>query len=208
MAVESRRRMRAPSPPAWWLAVALLATASAHAGAQRPDRPQSALRVAAATPPVLADPAPQDTVRPRAVVYSDAYGTRLTIHRYGSYAALPLFALQFALGNELLDSDDVPADWVRPTHRAVAFTLGALFVTNTVTGVWNLWESRHDPEGRTLRWLHAGLMLAADAGFVYTATLADDAALSVENREQHRNAALTSIGLATVSTLIMWIWND
>ena len=31
-------------------------------------------------------------VRRRAVQYSDQYYTRLTIHRYGSYLMLPLFA--------------------------------------------------------------------------------------------------------------------
>ena len=207
MDADPRRRSRAPSPSAWWLGLVLLA-APVTLVAQRPDQPPPAFRAAAPSSTILPDPAAQDTVRPRAIVYSDAYATRLTIHRIGSYAALPLFAVQYALGNELYDSDDAPADWVKPTHRAVAFTIGALFISNTVTGVWNLWESRQDPEGRALRWLHAGLMLAADAGFVYTATLADDAQNSLDDREKHRNAALTSIGLATVSTLIMWIWND
>ena len=38
---------------------------------------------------------------------------------------------------------------------------------NTVTGVWNLIEARHDPQyGRGHRWGSRGLlMLAADAGF-------------------------------------------
>jgi len=42
---------------------------------------------------------------------------------------------------------------------------------NSVTGVWNLWESRHQPAGRTRRTLHGLLMLAADAGFGATASM-------------------------------------
>ena len=42
-------------------------------------------------------------VRPHAIEYSDAYNTRLTIHRWGSCTMLPLFASEYYLGNRLLN---------------------------------------------------------------------------------------------------------
>ena len=63
----------------------------------------------------------------------------------------------------------------RSAHRVVAGALGVLFAVNTVTGVWNLIEARNDPAGRTRRNLHALGMLLADAGFLYTASLAGGA---------------------------------
>lgn len=148
-----------------------------------------------------------DTTRARAIEYSDAYYTRLTIHRLGSYTMLPLFAAQYYLGNQLLSSGPIE-DWVRPTHRTIAYATGTLFAVNTVTGVWNLVESRKDPNGRTKRWVHTGLMLAASAGFAYTGTLAGEAKRSLDGRDRHRAAALTSMGLSTAGAALMWFWND
>ena len=87
----------------------------------------------------------------------------------------------------------------------VEVTIGVLFGVNTVTGVWNLWESRKDPNGRTKRIVHSVLMLAADGGFVATAALAPDSehASFSDDRGAHRAVAITSIGLATTSYLIM-----
>ena len=156
-------------------------------------------------------PADTGERRPRAVEYSDAYYTRLTIHRYASYAELPLFAVEYALGQQILNGEqtgDFASEGTRSAHRVVAGALGALFVVNTVTGVWNLVEARKDPVGRTRRNLHALGMLLADAGFLYTASLAGDAKESVDAANQHRNAALASIGVATASTLMMWLWRD
>ena len=51
-------------------------------------------------------------------------------------------------------------------------------------------------------------MLLADAGFLYTASLAGDARESVEDANRHRNAAIASISVATASTLMMWLWKD
>lgn len=138
--------------------------------------------------------------RQTAIEYSDGYYTRLTVHRVGSYAMLPLFASEYLLGRELQKSGDV-AGWVKPTHAAVATGIGALFVVNTVTGAMNLWESRHEREGRGRRILHAALLTLADAGFGATALLAEDASES----NAHRNVALGSIGFATAGTLVMWI---
>jgi len=143
--------------------------------------------------------------RPRAIEYSDAYGTRLKIHRIGSYVMLPLFAGEYILGDRLRQQNH--ADWLKPAHSVVAAGLGILFVTNTVTGVWNLAESWKDPNGRTLRLIHSALMLAADAGFAYTGINASSASESPGARNRHKNSALVSIGISTVGTVIMWVGN-
>jgi hypothetical protein len=149
--------------------------------------------------------------RPRAIEYSNAYGTRLAIHRYASYAELPLFAAEYALGQRILNGDrtgDRASSGTRSAHKIVAGGLGVLFAVNTVTGVWNLVEARHDPSGRTRRDLHALGMLIADAGFLWTASLAGDARESLDAANRHRNAAIASISVATVSTVMMWLWKD
>lgn len=154
-----------------------------------------------------AEPVTPDSTRPRpkAIEYSDAYGTRLRIHRIASYAMLPLFATEYVLGDRLMQINH--ADWIKPAHLVVAGGLGALFTLNTVTGVWNLAESRHDPSGRTLRWIHSALMLASDAGFAYTGLKAGEAKQSPEARTRHKNQALVSMGLGTIGTVIMWVGN-
>jgi hypothetical protein len=139
------------------------------------------------------------------IEYSEWYGRRLTIHRWASYSTLPLFAFQFLAGRELYEkSSDAPA-WARKGHGVAATGVAALFVVNTVTGVWNLWDARKDPEDRTRRTAHGLLMLAADAGFTATGMLAESAERSPEDRRLHRRVALTSMGVATVSYLIMLI---
>jgi hypothetical protein len=146
-------------------------------------------------------------VRPRAVEYSDWYARRLAIHRIGSYTMLPLFAAEYALGDRLLNGTNV-ASWVKPAHATVAGGVATLFTVNTVTGVWNLWDSRHDPAGGTRKWLHAGLLLASDAGFAWTGVLAGDANKSPSNARRHRNVAVGSMALSTVGTALMWFWKD
>jgi hypothetical protein len=146
----------------------------------------------------------QPRKRRRAVQYSDEYYTRLQIHRVGSWLELPVFGTEYWLGQKLIN-DAPPAGWVKPTHTSVALVLGGLFVVNTITGVANLWESRASTDDRALVWTHSALMLAADAGFLVTAGRAGDAHHSVSGRDSHRNAALTSIGIATVGTLLMWV---
>jgi len=143
--------------------------------------------------------------RPRAVQYSDWYYRRLQIHRWGSWLELPVFAGEYWLGNKLLSPSEAPASWVKPSHAAVATVLGGLFTINTVTGAWNLYDSRHDTEDRALVWTHTALMLAADAGFALTGLLADDAGHSNSGGDRHRNVALGSIGLATAGTVLMWV---
>jgi hypothetical protein len=143
--------------------------------------------------------------RPRAITHSDAYYTRLTIHRIGSYTMLPLFAGEYLLGDKLLNGTNV-GSWVKPTHSTVAGAIGVLFAVNTITGVWNLYDSRKDPAGRTRRFVHAAMLIAADAGFVATAALAGDAEESNNRARTHRNVALGSIGVSTIGTALMWFW--
>jgi hypothetical protein len=151
---------------------------------------------------------PTDTQprRRRAVEYSDWYSRRLTIHRIGSYTMLPLFGAEYILGNQLIHGNEESG--MKPAHVAVATGIGALFTVNTVTGLWNLWDSRSDPAGRTRRTLHAIAMLASDAGFVWTGAIGDGAKQSNANARQHRNVALGSIGVATVGTAMMWLWKN
>lgn len=168
---------------------------AAPAGATR--RPIAAPRLGA-TAGVAAD-----TGRPKAIEYSDWYERRLTIHRVASYATLPLFAFQYAAGQQLYDkSSDAPA-WARNGHGVAATGVAALFGVNTVTGVWNLWDARQDPEGRKWRTAHAVLMLASDAGFTATGLLAERAESDPDARRQHRTIALTSVGVAAASYLMM-----
>ena len=134
--------------------------------------------------------------------YSQAYRTRLKIHKIASFATLPLFATELVLGQSLYnDGGGAKKD----AHVAVGVGIGALFAVNTVTGVWNLWESRKDADGRTRRLVHSLLMLAADAGFVATAALAPDSEHGnvSDDRAAHRAAAITSIGLGTAGYLVM-----
>ena len=52
------------------------------------------------------------------------------------------------------------------------------------------------------------LFIAASAGFVYAGTqLADDAEESQDKRLQHRNVAIASMSVSTLSWLIMLIGN-
>lgn len=152
--------------------------------------------------------------RPRAIEYSDLYYTRLTIHRYGSYAMLPLFAAEYSLGQNLMN-DASPPGWMKPAHGLVAGGVGVLFGVNTITGVWNLWDSRQDPNGRTRRILHSVMMLVSDAGFAATGATAPGHHHFYTNysdylhREQlHRNLAIGSIALSAIGGGMMWFWKQ
>jgi hypothetical protein len=155
------------------------------------------------------DSARGDTVRrPVAVDYSDWYSRRLTIHRLVSWTMLPLFGVEYAAGQQLLQKGRFGAPaWARQWHSPVAGAIGGLFALNTVTGVWNLYDSRRDPAGRPWRTAHAVLMLAADAGFVATGMLAGQSEGGAEfagNRvTTHRAVAIGSMSLATLSWVMM-----
>ena len=149
--------------------------------------------------------------RPVAFEYSEGYKTRLKIHKYASYATLPLFVAQFAVGQKLYDGNG--SDATRTAHGILAGGTAVLFGVNTVTGVWNLSEARKDPNGRTKRMVHGILMAVADAGFVVTGLTAPESEhegrLAYEsggnNRSTHRAVALTSMGIATVAYVMMLI---
>jgi hypothetical protein len=163
-------------------ALAFAADAAAAAGADEDAGPGSAQR------------------RPVAVTYSDAYAVRAKIHKYASIATLPLFGAEYLLGQKLYDFS--ASETVRAAHAGIATTLAGLFGVNTVTGVWNLWEGRKDPSHRKRRFLHSFMMLGADAGFLATGMLAPDNE-GEGNRSLHRTVAITSMGVATASYLIM-----
>ena len=140
------------------------------------------------------------------VEYSDWYGRRLTVHRTLSWAMLPLFAASYYTGDRLLTEGrlGVPA-WVRIAHPWVATADVAVFGVNTVTGVWNLWDARHDPEGRTKRIIHSVLFMAADAGFAYAGSIGKQARDNGAIRDRHRTIALSSMGVSTLGWLIMLV---
>lgn len=134
------------------------------------------------------------------VDYSDWYYRRLDIHRWGSYAMLPLFVAQYVAGTKLEQGGEESG--VADVHGLLAGSVAVLFASNTVTGVWNLWEGRKDPNDRTRRFVHASLMLLADAGFVATGILADEAE-DGGGAGAHKTMAIASMSLATVSWAIM-----
>jgi len=157
--------------------------------------------VAVAQPP----PDQPSSPPPVAVEYSDAYRVRAKIHKVSSLATLPLFVTEGIVGQSLYAS---PTEGKKSAHLAVASGMGALFGINTVTGVWNLVESRKDPHHRKRRLLHGILMIGADAGFLATAALGPGEREAGEpggggSRSAHRAMAFTSIGMATAGYLIM-----
>jgi hypothetical protein len=158
-----------------------------------------------------------------AVEYSDAYAVRLKIHQIGSYVMLPLMGTEYWLGEKLING--TASHGQRSAHVAVATGIGGVFAINTITGVWNLYDSRKDPSGRTRRIIHSALMLAADAGFVMAAASAGDesgdggfggddqvnAQLAFaegggDDASTHRKIALTSFGISAIGTVMMWVW--
>ena len=146
--------------------------------------------------------------RPRAIEVSEWYGRRLTVHRYLSYSVIPIFAAQWAAGNQIYTQGREAPGWAKTTHRAGATALAGIFTVNTVTGLWNLWDSRSVPEGRGLRTFHALSMLAADAGFTYAGVkLSKDAEVDFDKRRQHRTIALSSMAVTVVSGLAMKLYN-
>lgn len=154
-------------------------------------------------------PAPDDTVRRRrkSVDVSEWYERRLRIHRYGSYAVYPLFALQAVAGNQIYRDQRTGPAWAKNSMRYGATALAGVFTSNTVTGLWNLWDSRSVPQGRTRRVLHALLMLGSDAGFTYAGSrLAEEAETSSIKREAHRNWAYGSMAatLAGIGVIRYW----
>ncbi len=148
--------------------------------------------------------------RPVPVEYSDAYKTRAKIHRYSSFATLPLFIANYVVGQDLYNN---PGDESKKgLHAGLVTGTAVLFGVNTFTGVWNLWEGRKDPNHRTKRMTHGILMMAADVGFLATAMLAPSehdheggapTVITSNSASTHRAVAISSMGIATVGYLIM-----
>jgi hypothetical protein len=204
-------------------AVCLLSAARPSAGQQRPNdsldiaATQPSVAVLPFLPPAIHLPLAIDTPvvrRPRAIEYSDAYYTRLTIHRYGSYAMIPLLVAEYSLGQNLMN-DAPPPTWMKPAHGVVAGGVAVLFGLNTITGVWNLWESRSDPAGRTRRIVYSVMLIVADAGFAATGATApehDDGFRNYNDFQHrvrvHRDLAIGSVALSTIGGGMMWFWKQ
>lgn len=153
---------------------------------------------------------PLDTprVRRHAVEVSDWYSRRLTIHRYVAYATIPVFALQWAAGDQLYKKSSAAPTWAKTMHRVGATSLAGMFTVNTVTGAWNWWDTRGQAPGRLLRTVHALTMLSADAAFTYAgAKLSNDAETSATKRREHRTVALSAMAATVASGLAMKLFN-
>lgn len=151
---------------------------------------------------------PQDTLRTRrrgpSIEYSSFYNTRLTVHRYLSFAMLPLFAGSFVTGDQIIRKGDAAPEWARDWHAPFATATAVVFTLNTITGLWNLWDSRKDPAGRTRRVVHGLLFMVANAGFTYAGTtLAEQAEEDPSKRNRHRTVALSSMGVSVASWGLM-----
>jgi hypothetical protein len=146
-------------------------------------------------------------VHAAAIEHSSAFRTRSKIHKYASFATLPLFATEVALGQSLYSATGA-TDGKRGAHAAVGAGITALFGVETVTGLWNMFgkEGRMDKEGRTLRLVHGLLMLAADVGFVAT-TAAAPGHDNANGKATHRNLAIASISVGTAGYLLMLLGN-
>jgi hypothetical protein len=157
-----------------------------------------------------------DTVRRQAVSLSDGYYARLDIHRYAGYAMLPLFAIEYFAGQKLLEEGSGAPLWAEKVHKPAAYLVAGVFTLNTVTGLWNLAEAGKVEEGKKRRWIHAILMLAADAGFIYGASVAPSTA-KIDERiangtrggwTPHKISTVASMGVATVGYLMMYLWKE
>jgi hypothetical protein len=146
--------------------------------------------------------------RPKPVELSDWYYRRLTVHRWIAYGTLPVFGAQWAAGERLYKDSRAAPTWAKTTHRVGATLLAGGFTVNTVTGLWNLWDTRSVPQGRALHVIHGLSMLVADGMFTYAgAKLSNEAENSAEKRQLHRTIALSAMALSTASGVAMKLWN-
>ena len=162
------------------------------------------------SPTVIASPKQQQ--RPRAVEHSEWFYRRQDLHRYASYLTLPLFIAQYLAGEELLKNGDSSNGWAKDIHPVLAGGIWGLFAVNTVTGAWNWWDTRGEPEGRVKRTLHAALMLAADVGFATIGEAENEGGSGGEDdgTSEHRRHAIVSMSIATAGYLMMILpfWKD
>jgi hypothetical protein len=160
------------------------------------------------------DTTAQGSPRPVAIEYSNGYQLRRKIHQYASFATLPLFAAEFALGQSMFNTTPADDSSKPGLHAAIGVGIIGLFGVNTVTGAWNMFgEGRKDPNRRTLRLVHGLLMMAADVGFVATTQTGPNShsqrhAQTYEaDKVTHRNIAVASISVGTVGYLLMLFGN-
>ncbi len=146
-----------------------------------------------------------DTVRRRghAVQYSDAYATRLAVHKALSWAMIPLFIGSGYTGFVLRSQTTNAPSWVRSIHGPLAGATAIVFAANTLTGTLNLIESRKDPTDRTKRLIHGAMFLAAAGGFAYVIAAGDNIHEYGRANHWHRDVALASMGVSVVSWAIM-----
>jgi hypothetical protein len=198
--------------PGVWLPMpdAPVVAPHADAGTAGPVLPAYVASVALA--PVALDSA-QHRQRPRPIEYSDAYFVRLKIHYIASFATIPLFVAEYFVGRSLYNNPGTASRSLRSWHNNLAVALGGLFTLNTVTGLWNLWESRRDPAGRARRYIHGFSMLAADAGFVATARMTPDrdfrrtgGTTGQSSANLHRALAISSMSVSLASYVMMLFW--
>ena len=160
-----------------------------------------------------AKPADTGDTRPKAIEYSDAYYTRLTIHRYASYAELPLFATEYALGQKILNGQRTGRLRVlghplgaqgrrRRARRAVRGQHGDRGVEPDRGAA----RSRPGaPGGTSTRYACCWPTPASSTPPRWPATREES---EDGDANRHRNAAIASISVATASTLMMWLWKD
>jgi len=170
--------------------------------------PAPSIEIPADLDAAVAATEPGQRPRARAFVYSDGYYTRLKIHRWASYATIPLFATEWILGQKLYNFTG--GQGVKTAHGWVAGGLAGLFGVNTVTGVWNLLEARKDPNGHKRLLIHSILMLASDAGFMASGMTAPghefrDVAQWQSSRRLHRDVAISSMVTALAGYMVMLV---
>jgi hypothetical protein len=149
---------------------------------------------------------PQDA-RPVAIEYSEAHETRAKIHKYASWATLPLLGTELWLGQKLYNDPNSLTSNLRGVHGAVGAGLIGFFGVQSVTGMWNLIEAKQAP-GHTKRLVHGLIMLAAEGGLVAAAASApgngrNNLVNFDANAATHRNIAFVSIGVGTAGYLFM-----
>jgi len=172
----------------------------------------SALARAARDQQTTGQQPPAAPLHAAAIQHSEAYLLRAKIHKIASYATLPLFATELALGQSIYNSP-TNLETKKSAHIIVGTGLIGLFGVNTLTGAWNLFgEGRQDKEGRTLRLVHGLLMMASDAGFVATSMTGPGGrsrrSANFENdKSLHRNLAVASISTGTIGYLLMLFGN-
>jgi hypothetical protein len=159
---------------------------------------------------------PDSVRRRRAITLSDGYYARLDIHRFAGYATLPLMAVAYFSGRQELAHGSAAPLWADKSHKPAAYLLAGVFALNTVTGVMNLAEASPVRQGKTRRWVHSVIMLAADAAMVYGIARAPsldavDARLAAGKHggwTPHKFGTVTSMSLATVGYLMMFVWKE